>query len=219
MVLSRNPAVCPCYVQLVIAAKNYGSGPDPSADQAFTVCPRDYSLNMEHLYGLTPRWGGSYGEMRSAIDAARRRGLDAVHLGRLEAQVPVDRASLLELDEKLDEAIGVLDQAINVSPTGLLFQERARMNYRRKDAPAALRDANAALDLGNGGWACSRRGLGELLFDRAWAPFKLGRKGEAGTDITLALEIAPANNAVKMLAAFLGIPARTSPEGGVPAVP
>jgi tetratricopeptide (TPR) repeat protein len=183
------------------------------------VCPRDYSLNIEYVLGLRPRWGGSYPEMRSATEAARRRGLDALHLGRLEAQVTIDQASLLVSAEKLDEALDTLTQAINLSPTGILFQERARLNDRLKDAPATLRDANAALELGNGGWNCSRGGLGRLLLYRTRALRALGRNREAGADIALAIEVAPTDESVKLLAMLLPLLNRSRPEGAVPAVP
>ncbi len=218
VVLSRNRGVCPCYVELVMAAKTNSSEPDPLVGQAFKMCPLDYRLNVEHVYGLTPRWGGSYEKMLSAIDSARRRGLDPAHARNLGAYVPADRASALELDGNLDAAIAVLDQAIKGSPTALLLQERAGMNRRRKDAPGALRDANAALDLANSGWMFSAGRLTALLVDRAWALNTLGRKGDARTDVTLAIEIAPTDQAVKEWAAYLQIPAKTGLDRGAPAV-
>lgn len=209
MVLSRNPAVCRCYVELVVAAKNDRSEPDSLTDQAFEVCPWDYDLHVEHVFGLTPRWGGSYAEMRSAIESARRRGLDAAHVKSLAGYVPVDQASLLQMDGKLDEALRVLDKAIEGSPTALLFEERAELNYRRKDSPGALRDGNSALDLAHGGWSFSARRLTRLLVARAWALHALGKGDEARRDIGLALNIAPTDAAVKTWQEYLGMRSRT----------
>jgi tetratricopeptide (TPR) repeat protein len=198
--------VCPCYKELVVAAKNDNADPAQLFKEALGACPRDYGLHVEHVFGLTPRWGGSYERMGLAIESAQKAGLDEAEVKSLEGYLPIDKASLLQIAGSLDEARRVLDQAIDRSPTPLLFEERAELHYRRQDAIAALGDANAALEMSHGGWMFSAGRLTRLLVARAWALHSLGRGEEARRDIGSALEIAPTNEEVKKWQAFLGLP-------------
>jgi tetratricopeptide (TPR) repeat protein len=205
-VLSRDPAVCTCYVELVQAAKKAPVEADPLVARAFEICPRDYALHVETVFGLTPRWGGSYEQMSAAIDAARRRGLSAADVRALEAYIPADKASVLVLDRRYDDALRILDEAIASTPTAMLLQERARLHQRRRAPEAALRDANAAIELSRGGWGFSERRLTDLLVSRAFALDALGRRDEARLDIALAHEIAPRDTAVLSWRGRLGSP-------------
>ena len=207
-VLALNRNVCPCYREFVIAAKNDGTDPALQTE-AFGACPRDYGLRVEYVAGLTPRWGGSYEEMTSAIESARKAGLDEAEVRSLEAYLPIDKASLLEIARRRDEARKVLDEAIDRSPIAILFEERAEMNHRRQDAPGALADANSALEKSHGGWMFSVGRLTRLLLARAWALHSLGRVEEARTDVGYAVEISPTDEQVRQWQGLLGIPPRT----------
>ena len=203
-VLALNRNVCPCYRELVIAAKNDDANPAQLLKEAFGTCPRDYSLHVEYVFGLTPRWGGSYEQMGLAIESARKAGLDEAQVRSLEGYLPIDKASRLLIARRLDEARKVLDQAIDRSPTAILFEERAELNYQRQDAPGALADANAALEKSQGGWMFSAGRLTRLLIARAWAFYSLGRFEEARTDVGWAIEISPTDEQVKKWQVFVG---------------
>jgi tetratricopeptide (TPR) repeat protein len=202
-VLSLDRAVCPCYVELVLASRAGVLEVDPLVEQAFQECARDYTLHVERVFALTPRWGGSYEQMSAAIESARRGGLPEASLKNLASYLPADRASVLQLDRRLQEARAVLDQAIKDSPTPLLLEERAELNQKLGDAAGVLRDANAALEETRGGWMFSRGRLSRLLCARAWALFSTGRKEEALGDVAAALEITPTDPHVVNLHQFL----------------
>jgi tetratricopeptide (TPR) repeat protein len=197
-VLSRDRAVCRCYVELVMAAKHASGKPDPLITQAFRECPRDYSLHVERVWGLTPRWGGSYEEMRAAIESARQAGLGEAQVRGLEAYLAIDKASLLALDGKPNEARKVLDAAIEAGPTARLFDERARLNHQLQNAAGVLSDVNAALEMSRGGLTFSPGRLKRLLMDRASALYSLGRGEDARRDVAVVLDLEPGDHEAQM---------------------
>jgi tetratricopeptide (TPR) repeat protein len=135
--------------------------------------------------------------MRLAIESARRRGLDADQVRSLESYVAVDKASVLVLERRREEALKVLDQALEGAPTALLFEERAELHHYRMNFPGALQDANRALELTHGGWIFSPGRLSRLLMARAWGLYAAGRRSEALADMALALEMAPSDMTLK----------------------
>jgi tetratricopeptide (TPR) repeat protein len=203
--LAREPKLCQCHIELTMAAKHY-RGSVGVLDEALEACPLSYVLHVERVFGLTPRWGGSYPEMRAAVRTAGRFGLAGALLKNLESYIPADQASVLVLKDEPREALTVLDQAISASPTPLLYQERARLNRRLRDAAGTLRDANQALELSNGGWIFSARRLTDLLVARAWALSQQGRTQAAKNDIALALVLSPSSSSVKRWQERLGVP-------------
>lgn len=210
-VLSRNPGVCPCHRVLAITAKSSPAARD-LMEQAFKACPLDQTLNIEYVFGLTPRWGGSYEEMRAAIAKARQRGLPPEDVKSLEGYIPIDQALTEQGD--FGAALALLEAALSkTGATPQLLQESAKFRRRMKADPArTLADADAALDLSHGGLGFSVGRLSRLLLDRAWALSALRRLPDARADIELAAKINPTDRETLSWVNYLRAPA--APDAG-----
>jgi len=192
--LSRKPDLCACHAAIVRADKNDESDPRV-IDAALKACPKSYSVHVERVVGLRPRWGGSYEEMRGAIELARKLGLDEDEVLNLEGFIAADYASLLSDEGKPQEALKVIDAAIQKTPARALMYERAMLQRRLGNATETLAAVNEAIQRANGGWEFSSRSVVELLAARVWALHELQQDEAARKDIALWVALVPFFNA------------------------
>jgi len=154
------------------------------AAKAAEVCPSCLLFRVRVMHALEPRWGGSYDAMaefaRSAPVAQNPR------LRVLPAYLDIDRASLLRLDDKLDEALAASERACALGEYWKSRLDRALSFEAKADLGQARLDVERADRL--------RPGEPEVLFSLARIAHAQHRWEAAGQALITALRLDPTDS-------------------------
>jgi tetratricopeptide (TPR) repeat protein len=150
-------------------------------DEAIVHCPDCFQIRTTRMWGLQPRWGGSYDEMRTFA----RESIDASANGKLRllAGYPdADACNMLRHKGKTVEAFAACNRALAIGESADFYRERA-FTLRKTNRPAALADLERALFL--------RPQHADLIEERADLLFRMRKFSEHARDIALLKEIDP----------------------------
>ena len=151
-------------------------------DQALVSCPDCFQVRVVFIFGLRPRWGGSYQQMdafaQSAMQATSNQKLRV-----LAGYADADRCDLSGRDaRKRSAALAACNRALAAGESADLYAERADL-LRKSNPTAALADLNRAL------WLRPQRS--DLLEGRAHLLMRLRRYSEHARDVAVLKEIDP----------------------------
>ncbi|HSB69995.1 MAG TPA: tetratricopeptide repeat protein [Burkholderiales bacterium] len=148
-------------------------------DPPLTACPSCFQVRATYVGSLVPRWGGSYEAMASfaqeASAVANRR------LRFLPGYIDEDRADLLLLDSRPEEARTAIERACALGEYWEFLEERARVRDHLNDRGGAVADLDRAIAL--------RPGHPRLLITRAYLHHRAQQWEPAGRDLLAGIRI------------------------------
>jgi tetratricopeptide (TPR) repeat protein len=160
---------------------------DEMRDRALRACPGCIQPRATNLRALTPRWGGSYAAMRSFV--ATSPAAASPRLAVLSGYEYLDRAELLGLDKKHDQALAAIELAVKSGDYWEYMVERADILRRMDRFDEALSSLNRA--------DAQRPMHPPILAMRADVRRRREQFVAAGHDLLDALRIEPANEDAK----------------------
>ena len=184
-VIDRRPRFMVAYAEIISMAKSKRSDElrDDTLKAALAIDPASYEVRKSYLFGLMPRWGGSYGAIRTfAADTQTYVDQDPGLAGLTVFESYVRALNLYE-DADYDQAIALYDQILERADANWFHLQRALAYYYKKDYEPALADINASLER----WPQNPR----ALIWRSAIYRKLDRNDEALADAALAVRLEP----------------------------
>ena len=164
-IVEKDPGNLLAYEGLIFLCLADG-GADCSARwlrQALVRDPGSFNLRAAHMWGLKPRWGGSY----EAMDAFARESQEAAprnpRLRHLLGSADADRASTAGQREGWSEAIELYDQALKHGREAAFLADRAFAYLSDRKPLLALADIREARSLSPAGWFFSDHGLARTM--------------------------------------------------------
>lgn len=112
-------------------------GPTSQIELALRQCPASIQMHIKHIFGLVPRWGGSYEQMAEFAGKAPVRLNPKLKV--LVGAVESDKCFMANDD---NEALEHCERALDVGPYWEFLADRARILNRLERFQEAL----AALD-------------------------------------------------------------------------
>ena len=162
----------------------------PLVDRALTDWPNSFLIRKAlPATALTPRWGGSYKEMRALADEAQVFADANPRLKFLRGFIFADQGEMLSSEKQFDRAIQAHTQALTYGDYSYFRHERADTYYRKEDYPAALEDVTRAI-------ALYPQSEGNYIL-RSKILFEMDRFAEGMNDLRMASDIWPYEGSVK----------------------
>jgi len=155
-----------------------------TVDRAIEVCPTCFIVRVAYIQTLRPRWGGSYAAMRRF--AERDAGPPGSLLRLLRGYVALDKAEVQVLADRYDEALTAIEPACVLGDHWAFLLARARIQIRRKEPRAALRDLEVA--------ANQRKDNGEIRVVQAQALSMAEQREASGLALRDGLRLAPTDS-------------------------
>jgi tetratricopeptide (TPR) repeat protein len=179
--LAINPRLVVAYYNLIKMTKAENGEEDRAReylDGALAICPACLEVRWIYIFGLRPRWGGSYPEMRAAADEA----LQSLHLNpllsSLQGAPDWDAGIDAREGEQYGEAVQFYTKAISYGDYWNYYEARGlALRYQRR-YNEALADLERAIAL--------RPGVGVSYLERAVCRGYLGDLKGAWRDIDTA---------------------------------
>lgn len=217
--LAIKPTLVACHVALINIAR--GAGDKERAGRRFDAArralPASVFVAAARLESLTPRWGGSYAEMRALLQELTKDEAWLKSGGRaLLGQIAADQASMAALENDYAKAVELYTEAI-AQGGGLAAYHAARgINaHRLGHTTDALKDYDRAVEMAPRGWPYGESKLSTVLASRATIEHSSGQHAEAERDIRDSLLIDPRNDyALQWVGTIM--PPRPSPTPGLP---
>jgi tetratricopeptide (TPR) repeat protein len=182
--IARRPGLVAGYRALIRIATANGAPNEVKRSllgQALAVCPDCYQIRVVYMFGILPRWGGSYEMMRAFAEESA--GASANPKLRVLAGYPdEDRCNRLRRDGKPAEALAACNRALTNGESADFYEERARL-LAKSNTPAALADVDRAL------WLRPQRT--DLLEQRADLLMRLRRYSDHARDVAVLKEVDP----------------------------
>ena len=220
--LAIKPTLVACHVALINIAR--GAGDEERASRRYDVArravPGSILVAMARLQSLTPRWGGSYGEMRALLQELTKDSLWQKSGGRaLLGHIAADQASLAALENDYGKAVELYTEAIAQGGGLAAYYAGRGINAHRLGRKAdALKDYDRAVEMAPRGWPYGETRLSAVLASRASIEHSSGQQAEAERDIRDSLLIDPRNDYALQWARVI-MPPRPSPKPEVPVRP
>lgn len=152
------------------------------------VHPLSFHIRSSYLRSLIPRWGGSYEEMSTYIQASQEKVSDNPRLQLLKGFVYADIGDMELLRDNYETAKQRYTQALNYGEYPDHYYQRAKVNYWQGDYDSALSDIENAIELESG------RAIYHSWHSRIL--MKLGRLDESIDSIKLAFRLDPGEERV-----------------------
>ena len=114
-------------------------------DRAIESDPLAYHPRAQYMYALTPRWGGSYEEMRLVAREARKHAEHNPLLYGLGGDEYADRAQRSWSDKDHAAAAELYSRALAFGPRASWYRKRARLLAYLERHEDAVRDLSEAL--------------------------------------------------------------------------
>lgn len=156
---------------------------DEIVKRALRVAPASFALRKRAMFGLTPRWGGSFDAMQAFIKEAQRYVGENPKLAVLKGAVYDEAADLKVIEDQYSVAEELYTKALSFGDDHETLMARARCRYRQENYSGAVDDLNRAIAL----YAAAD----DYYRWRSKAHSKLGQYDAALEDAESALEIDP----------------------------
>ncbi|MDX1527295.1 MAG: tetratricopeptide repeat protein [Gammaproteobacteria bacterium] len=183
--LRRNPRFIAGYAEIIGLTKTsrYSAMRKDTLKQALEIDPRSYVVRKAHLWGLMPRWGGSYEEINTFLDDTRKYVDQNPELNPLLGFADYVRAFNYGGRDKHQKAIEHYTKALEHGDKSWYYKARGVVYYRMDDNVNALKDLNKALEL----WPQ----YADALAWRGTIYEEMEKYDEALADLTLAGRLKP----------------------------
>ncbi len=109
--------------------------------------PDSYMLRATFIYGLTPRWGGSYEAMQAFVDESRPAMERNPAIRALEGASLLDQARVAWHAEEQDVAMNLLTRALEYGEDEDILSTRADLYYIKQDYAHAIEDQTRVIAL------------------------------------------------------------------------
>ncbi len=179
-VLQRQPRCVVAYallLEMMDKTDETGAGRKALA-KALEVAPASFQVRSVYLHGITPRWGGSYEEMRKIAEEAKKYLPQNPRLAVLEGFADYDAGDMEDIRQNHGHAEALLTKALSFGDHGFFFKRRASVRHSLGKDQEALQDINRAIEL----WPHD----GRYYLERSKILVSLKRLDEALRDIELA---------------------------------
>ncbi len=173
------------YGSLIDIYKAYGNEKevDLLAQEALNKMPESYLVRSFYMQSLMPRWGGSHEDMDTfAVESEKLAGVNP-RFRVLRGFVYWDQAKYLRKEKKNEDAIRLLDQALQYGESVIVLRDRGKAQLSMKRYKEAFEDFDRCLMVDPQ--------QAEVLWVRAEALSALGRVNEALQDLDLAGKLKP----------------------------
>lgn len=154
-------------------------------ERALAACGECFLPRVSRMFGLMPRWGGSYDAMLAFAGSSPVARNPRLRL--LAGYVDFDHAVMASVAKKPADALVAIDRACALGDHWEFLIERSRIRrHLDEDVPLALADVNRADAL--------RPSYPKVLFERAQVERKLGHWEGAGRDLFAGLRLDPTDD-------------------------
>ena len=165
-------------------------------EEAARVCPSCVGPPFEHLFGLTPRWGGSYEEMERYLVELAPRIEKFSRLAVLRGGVAWERANSARYRQDYPAALSSYDEALRHGDYWQYRRFRGEVLFWLGRYEEALVDHEYWIDHG--------ARTAEALLAKAYTLAKLRRYSDAADAIDLARRLEPTDDEILKLANYYG---------------
>jgi tetratricopeptide (TPR) repeat protein len=148
---------------------------------ALRACPTCFLVDLTYLHTLTPRWGGTYSQMRAYV--RRRSTPKNPRAALLLGVIDIDRSDEPRRERKYREALERVERACKRGEFWRFLVDRADIELAMSNAEKALADLDRAASL--------RPGHPEVLFARARALSIAERWEAAGRELRAGIAADP----------------------------
>jgi tetratricopeptide (TPR) repeat protein len=182
--LKLRPGLVVAMNKLINASRLMPGGRKAAArliDSAIRSCPTCFLVDLAYLQTLVPRWGGSYGQMRSY--AQRRAKPKNPRSALLLGVIDIDKAAEPDRERRYKDALAHVERACKRGEYWKFIVERADLELAMSETDKALADLDRAMAL--------RPGHPEVLFARARALGVAKRYEDAGRDLRAGIAVDP----------------------------
>jgi tetratricopeptide (TPR) repeat protein len=199
--LKRAIEICPKLVagfrEMIALAQAMGSDElaQASVAEALKVCPTCFQVRVMYMDSIEPKWGGSYEAMDRFAQASQ--AFDNPQLRFLKGFVWMDQADELRRAMRINEALAMIQRALDLGEYSTFLIARARI-YRDR---GRMKEALADLDKANS----HRPASPNILGLRAIVLMQLHRYEEAEKDVRAVLEIAPTESLLRNGNVLIGV--------------
>ena len=116
-------------------------------EKALGIDPRSYSVRKAHLFGLMPRWGGSYEDIERFIGDTRKYAAENPKLKPLLGFADYVRARNFGGRSEYGEAVEIYTKALEHGDKDWYYRARGAAYYQMGDYDSALKDLTRAIEL------------------------------------------------------------------------
>jgi tetratricopeptide (TPR) repeat protein len=163
---------------------------DQALAQSLKVCPECFAIRVSYLFGLQPRWGGSFEAMAGFAQAAPVAKNAKLKL--LPGYQLIEKSHVAREAERLDEALSAANAACELGPHADFLEERAEVWMAKLDFERAQRDLDDALEL--------RPELSGVRMTRAELFVKKQAWEAAASDVLSVMRVDPTANGARWAA-------------------
>jgi len=177
----------PNYLRLIGINKAAGEDLDNALvyKKAIAIFPLSFTLRLEYLYALEPRWGGSYEAMESLVAQNQAVAKQNPRLKLLEGVIAWDQGNAawdgLDKNKDKDKALALYNTALTAGDYWLFYEARATLYRSLKDYSKAVNDIDRAIEL--------RPQEPDNYYERAIIQFNLKNFEESLNNIETAADI------------------------------
>ena len=120
-------------------------GESAQYQEAVKLAPQSVELRVARMFGLEPRWGGSYREMERFLAESRSQLKDPAAVARLAARIPAYRAHERQQAGDYQQALGLYDESIALYAGAGALCERSYVLGQLQRHEEAFADIKLAL--------------------------------------------------------------------------
>lgn len=195
--LSINPKLLPAYgLQIRMAkADKKNTREFFYFNKTIRISPATYEVRRILLWGLTPRWGGSFDKMNSVIKDAQNYLPMNPRLSKLQGAVQEEVGNIKTRKEAYNEAIEALTEAIKLGETQGAYFKRGLAYSFLQQYELALADYSRAIELYDEDHS--------TYYRRSYVHYKLKQYKAAKLDIEKANALNPGSEKIKKRAQYI----------------
>jgi tetratricopeptide (TPR) repeat protein len=164
------------------------------ADEAARLCPSCIGPSFEHLFALTPRWGGSYEQMQQYLADLAPRIAKFPRLAVLRGAPAWDRGASGRFGRDYEAALRSYDEALLYGDYWQYRRFRGDALYRLERFDEALADHEY--------WIAHGARAGAALLAKTYDLGSLRRYAEAAETVELAQRLEPTDDEIVRLATY-----------------
>ena len=109
--------------------------------------PDSYLLRDTYIYGLTPRWGGSYEAMQAFVEESRPAMAHNPSIRALEGEILQDKARIAWNEKDYDAAFSLLSAALEYGNDIWVMSDRAELYYYKKNYARAVEEQTRIISM------------------------------------------------------------------------